>query len=48
VEQTRLRLEQERDQRLHVVLPKRFEIREARVLPLALIYLVPAVAEDLR
>ena len=48
VEQTRLRLEQEREQRVNVVLPKRFQVREVRVLPLALTYLVPAAAEDVR
>ena len=48
VERTRDLLTRERDQRLKVVLPKRFKLREVRVLPLALTYLVPATAEDLR
>lgn len=48
VEATRLRLEQERDQRINLVLPKRFQVREVRVLPLAATYLVPAAAEDVR
>ena len=48
VERTRELLTREQDQRLEVVLPKRFQLREVRVLPLALTYLVPATAEDLR
>ena len=48
VERTRDQLARERDRRLNVVLPKRFQLREVRVLPLALTYLVPATAEDLR
>ena len=48
VERTRELLTRERDHRLKVVLPKRFQLREVRVLPLALTYLVPATAEDLR
>ena len=47
VERTRQLLTQERDNRIDVVLPKRFHIREVRVLPLTITYLVPAVAEDL-
>ena len=39
---------EERDKRLNEVLPKRFKLREVRVLPLALVYLVPATAEDVR
>ena len=46
VERTRELLTKERDQRLNVVLPKRFQIREVRVLPLALVYLIPASGED--
>ena len=38
----------EQDHRLKVILPRRFQLREVRVLPLALTYLVPASAEDLR
>ena len=34
--------------RTEIVLPKRFQIREVRVLPLALTYVVPATAEDVR
>jgi superfamily II DNA or RNA helicase len=45
---TRDQLTRERDNRMNVVLPKRFKVREVRVLPLALTYLVPATAEDLR
>lgn len=48
VERTRELLTKERDHRLNVVLPKRFQVREVRVLPLALTYLVPAKAEDMR
>jgi superfamily II DNA or RNA helicase len=48
VERTRDLLARERDQRLGVVLPRRFQLREVRVLPLALTYLVPATGEDLR
>ena len=36
VERTRELLNRERDHRLKVVLPKRFQLREVRVLPLAL------------
>jgi superfamily II DNA or RNA helicase len=48
VDRTRDQLSRERDNRLNIVLPKRFRVREVRVLPLALTYLVPATAEDLR
>jgi hypothetical protein len=48
VERTRELLTREQDQRLKVVLPKRFQLREVRVLPLALTYLVPATKEDLQ
>jgi superfamily II DNA or RNA helicase len=48
VERTRELLTRERDHRLKVVLPKRFQLREVRVLPLALVYLIPATAEDVR
>jgi hypothetical protein len=48
VERTRDQLARERDRRLDVILPRRFRLREVRVLPLALTYLVPATAEDLR
>ncbi len=41
-------LTRERDHRLKVVLPRRFTVREVRVLPLALEYLIPATAEDTR
>jgi hypothetical protein len=41
-------LTRERDHRLKVILPKRFQLREVRVLPLALVYLIPATAEDVR
>ncbi|MEI8196740.1 MAG: C-terminal helicase domain-containing protein, partial [Phycisphaerae bacterium] len=47
VERTRDLLTKDRDHRLNVILPKRFGIREVRVLPLALVYLVPATGEDL-
>ena len=33
--------------RVNVLLPKRFQIHEIRVLPLALVYLLPADAEDI-
>jgi hypothetical protein len=48
VERTRELLTREQKQRLEVVLPKRFHVREVRVLPLALTYLIPATKEDLR
>jgi hypothetical protein len=48
VERTRELLTKERDQRLNVVLPKRFQLREVRVLPLALVYLIPATGEDMQ
>ena len=48
VERTRQTLEVERDRRIKEVLPNRFAIREVRVLPLAVMYVVPATAEDLR
>jgi hypothetical protein len=48
VERTRELLTRERDNRIKVVLPKRFQLREVRVLPLAMTYLVPAAAEDLQ
>ena len=48
VERTRDLLEKERKHRTEIVLPKRFQIREVRVLPLALTYVVPATAEDVR
>jgi hypothetical protein len=48
VERTRDLLKRERDKRLNVVLPRRFQLREVRALPLALVYLVPATAEDVR
>jgi hypothetical protein len=48
VERTRELLEKERKHRTEIVLPKRFQIREVRVLPLALTYVVPATAEDVR
>ena len=48
VERTRELLEKERKHRTDIVLPKRFQIREVRVLPLSLIYVVPATAEDVR
>jgi hypothetical protein len=48
VQRTRDLLRRERDKRLNVVLPKRFQLREVRALPLAVVYLVPATAEDVR
>lgn len=52
VERTRDLLTKEQDRRLKVILPKRFSLLEGsqgvRVLPLALTYIVPAMAEDLR
>ncbi len=48
VERTRDLLKRERDKRLNVVLPKRFQLREVRPLPLAVVYLIPATAEDVR
>ncbi len=47
VERTREMLTKERDTRLKKLLPKRFELRELRVLPLAIEYIIPATAEDL-
>ena len=48
VERTRTVLELERDRRLKEILPNRFAIREIRVLPLAVMYVVPAAAEDIQ
>ena len=52
VERTRELLTKERDHRLKVVLPKRFTLLKGsqgvRVLPLAVTYLIPATAEDVR
>jgi Helicase conserved C-terminal domain len=48
VEETRRSLTNERDYRLKLLLPKRFELREVRVLPLAIEYVVPASVEDVR
>jgi hypothetical protein len=48
VERTRELLTRERDHRLKALLPRRFQLREVRVLPLALTYLVPATAEDMQ
>ncbi|WLD13099.1 DISARM system SNF2-like helicase DrmD [Planctellipticum variicoloris] len=52
VDRTRHLLTKERDHRLNTVLPKRFTLLDGstgvRVLPLALTYLIPATAEDLR
>jgi superfamily II DNA or RNA helicase len=52
VERTRDLLTKEQEYRLKVVLPKRYSLLEGsqgvRVLPLALTYIVPATAEDLR
>jgi superfamily II DNA or RNA helicase len=48
VECTRHLLTRERDNRVNVVLPKRFQLREVRVLPLTMTYLVPAAKEDLQ
>jgi superfamily II DNA or RNA helicase len=45
-ESTRQTLEVERDRRIKEVLPNRFAIREVRVLPLAVMYVVLATAED--
>ncbi len=47
VERTRELLTTERDNRVNVLLPRRFNIHEIRVLPLALVYLLPADAEDI-
>ena len=47
VEETRAMLTRERDSRLKVLLPKRFQIRDVRVLPLAVEYVIPAAKEDL-
>ncbi len=47
VDHTRELLAAERDSRNNVLLPQRFQIHEIRVLPLALVYLIPAAAEDL-
>ena len=48
MDRTRELLTRERDRRMKVVLPRRFQLREIRVLPLALVYLIPATAEDAR
>ena len=46
VERTRQTLEVEQERRIKEVLPNRFAIREVRVLPLAVMFVVPATAED--
>jgi hypothetical protein len=48
VDETRRSLTNERDYRLKSLLPRRFELREVRVLPLAIEYIVPASVEDIR
>jgi superfamily II DNA/RNA helicase len=52
VDRTRELLAREQDHRIKVVLPRRFSLLEGsqgvRVLPLALTYIVPAAAEDIR
>jgi len=48
VDRTRDLLTRERDRRLKTVLPRRFKLREVRVLPLALVYLIPVTSEDAR
>jgi DNA repair exonuclease SbcCD ATPase subunit len=48
VEHTRQLLTRERDNRINSILPKRFQLREVRVLPLSMTYLVPASKEDLQ
>ena len=48
VEMTRERIERERKNRKEVVLPRRFTIEHFRALPLAVEFVVPAVAEDLK
>lgn len=48
VERTRELLTRERDRRLKTVLPKRYKLRKPNVLPLALVYLIPATPEDAR
>ena len=45
---TRTQLERERGNRLNALLPRRYTLREVRVLPLAVQYIVPATAEDLK
>lgn len=47
VERTRITLEAEQKRRLKEVLPNRFSIREVRVLPLAVMFVVPTTAEDI-
>ena len=48
VELTRDLLTRERDRRLKVTLPRRYTLRKPNVLPLALVYLIPATPEDPR
>jgi hypothetical protein len=48
VEMTRNELDREQKRRLNDLLPRRFHLREVRVLPLALVYLIPAASEDLQ
>jgi superfamily II DNA or RNA helicase len=48
VEQTRRQLVDERDFRVDTLLPRRFQLRDVRVLPLALVYVIPATAEEVR
>lgn len=47
VEETKRRLEREQKMRLEKLLPARFTIRDVRVLPLAVEYLIQPTAEDL-
>lgn len=48
VDRTRDLLGKERDLRLKNVLPRRYTLRKVQPLPLALMYLIPATAEDVR
>ncbi len=48
VDRTRELLTRERDRRLKTFLPRRYKLRGIRVLPLALVYLIPATPEDTR
>ena len=47
VERTRELLTREQDDRQKVVLSNRFQLREGRVLPLSLTFLVPTTAEEI-
>lgn len=48
IARTREQLEREQKIRLNELLPARYTLKEVRILPLAVQYIVPATAEDLK